>query len=1040
MSTRNLVLIACASALAACGGGGGSQSVDTGNWQQAEISYSYPSATQPGVAPKAPVVVRFTEAMEVDASNFTLTGPAGDVPFSINKDVDEGRSVILQPQTALVEKSDYTLTVSGLETDNGEVNFPDGELNFTTRAALEGAPRDQRRLDDSFDVASVSPDGSDLPFLDFSSLDLVLTQPVNRASVVYGESVTLTQNGNLVPATVLVDGNRISIDPRDTVNQQGDSVEPLTPGEPVTLELTSAITNEQGEALPGLTREFTPLDTEPRSTLVQEAAPADPTLGCRDDGVITSPLTGDPINCVPVKANLLGDTTVSKQSGNVFAQLAFAPNFPDVTPLRIPKGSLLKGDPLAVKIGGQVDAGFDSGAVTVTFLSDANGYLIPNPYTDDANAPKQLRLTMNVAFDTEDPRANGAFNQNLLQVELVGTAIADTEKGSLIVDAIGVVEPEVLGTETAFGVLSFHMESYPDQENAPAFPDDMTSPELRAWLPGDQVNKQRPGDPVILSFSEPLDPNAIEPGTNLTLTADGSPVDFDWYLDGVDIVLKPDQPLQYGVNYEVGYTDGITDVAGNPALGATQTFMLPDYVQGDEQSPLVLTAYPGFPCIPVDFDLANNDAGRCQGSKDEDDHLPLAQLPANRPIVVTFSQVIDPATVNDATFLVEQVDASGAVTGPVEGKPEVSGRKITFVPNTPWQVDSLYRYTLKSVAEGANCGSDAICDTRGLPLQTQLLAQTPDDAPATTDGGPNLPVFFRGAERTQDVLQALRNLPTSDVNANFLADNGEVPPSMDEEAKKNSARIVTADPAAEGSALKDANVGCEVGEDCPDLKYAYLSGNLDVDLVGYKTRAEVAELVAQEQAANEDGETTIPQEVQDNGGVLVYINPTRIALSSVTVYTQLATGVGLLASADPAPTGPQLMRIRYTCDALEGNCTAPDYGRVKGWIVNGDGTPRFLTKLDLYLDAPRLSPTVYTLHLIPTSLTHNLHSYPLSLELAGDVTFLDDGRLQIEQISQNDLNLDVELGGIPLGLSGTIHVQIPTGDTFLNYLSEPIKH
>src|SRR5699024_2241342 len=130
------------------------------------------------------------------------------------------------------------------------------------------------------------------------------------------------------------------------------------------------------------------------------------------------------------------------------------------------------------------------------------------------SAPKQLRLTMNVAFDTEDPRANGAFNQNLIQVTLVGMAIVDTEKGSLIVDAIGVVEPDVLGTDTAHAVPSFHMESYPDQQPAPAFPQDLPSPELRSWLPGEQVNNLRPGDPVILSFSEPLDPDSIEPGTN----------------------------------------------------------------------------------------------------------------------------------------------------------------------------------------------------------------------------------------------------------------------------------------------------------------------------------------------------------------------------------------------------------------------------------------------------------------------------------------------------------------------------------------------
>src|SRR5699024_2649905 len=133
-----------------------------------------------------------------------------------------------------------------------------------------------------------------------------------------------------------------------------------------------------------------------------------------DSDVITSPLTGDAINCVPVVARLLGDTTVSKQQGNVYAQLAYPLNFPKVTPLRIPRGSLLQGEPLKVLVGGHVDAGFDSGQVTVTFLSDANGYLLPNPYAHDPDAPRKLVLTMDVAFSTEDPRANGAFNQTLL--------------------------------------------------------------------------------------------------------------------------------------------------------------------------------------------------------------------------------------------------------------------------------------------------------------------------------------------------------------------------------------------------------------------------------------------------------------------------------------------------------------------------------------------------------------------------------------------------------------------------------------------------
>ncbi len=1021
MDMRKLIVLTGTAILAACGGGSGDeQTVSFDNWQETEVVYSYPFDGQAEVSPNAPVVVRFSDPVEVDASNFTLTGPDGAVGLSVQS-ADGGRSAVLMPDNALAVKSKYALTLNNIRTASGDAAIPDGSLDFTTRAALEGNPRALRQLSNTFEVASVSPDGDDLPFLDFSSVNLVMTQPLDRQTLVYGDTVTLTQNGETVPAQLRVDGRQISIDPEQV----------LEPGTEVTLDITNGVRNLYGDAFGGFTRTFSPRDTKPRETLVQEAAPADPVLGCLDDGVQTSPITGDPINCVPLIAKLLGDNTVSKQQGNVFAELGFAPNFPDKTPLRVPKGSLLKGDPLDVRIGGEVPAGFDSGEVTVTFLGDANGYLLPNPYTDDPSAPKQLRLTMDVAFDTEVQRANGAFNQTLLQVELVGQAIADTEKGSLIVDAVGVVEPEVLGTETAYGVLSFHMESYPDQQNAPAMEVDLTSPELAAWQPGEHVNKQRPGDPIILNFSEPLDPTSVIEGDTLRVTAGGTPVDFEYYLDGVSIVIQPQPPLQYNADYQVQFTDGVTDIAGNPALGETLSFTMPTYAADNAQAPLVLTAYPGFPCIPTDFDLASNDAGRCQGGKTDDDHLPLARQPANRPIIVTFSQAMDPASVNGLTFQVQRVDQSGNAAGDVPGEITVSGRSLTFIPDQPWQEGTLYRYVLNSVATGPACGSNAICDTRGLPLQTKLLAQNPDDAPAATEGGPDLPIFFRGVAATNDVLQQLRNLPTSDVNANFLHESVETVPSVTESAKKNSARIVR-DPAsnpeengtAGSGAVTDANVGCDVGETCPDAKYSYLTGDLNVEVVGFKTPQEVAQYADQ---------ASIPQTVKDNGGVLVYILPTRIVVSNATVYADPAIG-----SAPPSPTGPQLMRIRYTCDAAAGNCGAPDHGRVKGWIVEGPDGPRFLTNLDLYLDAPKLAPEVVILG-ITSELTHNLHSYPLSLELAGDVTFLDDGRLQIEQISQNKLALGVELGGVPLGLPAGIYVAIPAGDTFLNYISTPIK-
>ncbi|MEP1895723.1 Ig-like domain-containing protein [Alloalcanivorax venustensis] len=1012
MDMRKLIVLTGTAILAACGGSGSDeQTVSFDNWQETEVVYSYPFDGQAEVSPNAPVVVRFSDPVDVDASNFTLTGPDGAVGLTV-RSADEGRSAVLMPDDALAVKSEYALTLNNIRTDSGDAALPDGSVDFTTRAALAGKPRALRQLSDSFEVASVSPDGDDLPFLDFSSVNLVMTQPLDRQTVVYGDTVTLTQNGQTVPAQLRVDGRQISIDPEQV----------LEPGTEVTLDITNGVRNLYGEAFGGFTRTFSPRDTKPRETLVQEAAPADPVLGCLDQGVQTSPITGDPINCVPLIAKLLGDNTVSKQQGNVFAELGFAPNFPDKTPLRVPKGSLLKGDPLDVRIGGEVPAGFDSGEVTVTFLGDANGYLLPNPYSDDPSAPKQLRLTMDVAFDTEVQRANGAFNQTLLQVELVGYAIADTSKGSLIVDAVGVVEPEVLGTETAYGVLSFHMESYPDQPNAPEMEVDMSSPELAAWQPGEHANKQRPGDPIILNFSEPLDPTSVIEGDTLRVTADGNPVDFEYYLDGVSVVIQPQPSLQHNTDYQVQFTDGITDIAGNPAQGETLSFTLPTYI-GSGHPAIATTTYPGFPCA-VDkssWDIANGDHGICRGGEGDDDHLPVMPMPAERAIEVQFSQVMDEdsiilgETCDSGSFRVEKIADAGQAPQQsgnnyvcqeaVPGEIEYNARTVTFIPDQPWEDGATYRYVLMSENQDftpANCTSgEAICTEDQGPFQTALL-----EAPTDDMGGPNLEIYFTGAPANDNVFQVLRNLPTFDVNGDTVHQDSEPQPQPaagdpnEYPVPKNSTELFVKDT---GGLLLDARVGCDYdGPACPQEKFIHVTAALDVEVVGYD---------AQEDA------------------VRVNIYPTLLQTSSVDVYARLL--LVLFPIDQIIATGPQIMRIRYQEDG-NGNRNQP----VTGWIRETPEGPVFETSLDIYLSAPYLEPSAAGL-----TLSHDLYSYPLSLDLVGDVTFLDDGRLQIEQRNQAEQDVEVSIslddGGVIKAADMTLG--IPEGGVFLNYISTPIK-
>ncbi|WP_414433349.1 Ig-like domain-containing protein [Alcanivorax sp. IL1] len=505
MMLRILSLIAAASLLVACGGGS-EQTVDYSARKKGQVYYSYPADEQTGVSVHAPVVVQFSEPPTLADQDVSLVGPDGQVDVVLSR-ADQDRSLVVTPQAPLAFQSDYRLELDGMTL----VGFSGGELAFTTGTAGKGPASEQQQAE-AFTVSRFSPSADDTrPLMDFSTLHVQFSQPLDPGTVEYGTTVSLEDgSGNLVEASVLAGSNRLTVDPA------GD----LQPGQSYTLMLDSALSSRFGTALTG-DSEFAvnPQDSRPRETLALEAMAADPVKGCNEEGVTLSPLTGAPINCVPLIARLLGNTTVSKLSGDLFADLAFIPNYPDASPLRIRKGALLKGAPLEVLIGGQLPAGFDSGEVTVSFLSDATGYLLPAPYSARPEAPRRIMLTLDLAFSTADSRANGAFTQTLLQVELVGRAIV--EEGRMEIDALGVVEPEVLGIETAFGVLSFHMESYLDQENAPAPPVDITGPTLQSWQPGDYADRFRPGDPIVLNLSETPDQDSIEAGVSVTLTDQG---------------------------------------------------------------------------------------------------------------------------------------------------------------------------------------------------------------------------------------------------------------------------------------------------------------------------------------------------------------------------------------------------------------------------------------------------------------------------------------------------------------------------------------
>src|SRR5690554_2506090 len=1033
-TTRLALLLASAVTIAGCG----NEQKTTYPERGAEVFYSYPNSDQTNVSTKAPIVLRLSSAVSdpssLDSSMVSLVRAADDSVVDVSISMAEGsddRSIILHPDSALISGETYRVEIGNILTEKGPLQFSDGHFSFTTALASEG-PRSTKISSEEFVMVSMFPDNDELPILDFSALRFRFTQPIDSATVQYGTSIRLTDSDDqLVEANVLAKEHFLTISP----------VDKLTAGKNYTVVLSDQLSSHYGAPLVAPftgtdSFSFVPKASGPTETMALIA----PASGER------SVLTGDIVNLVPVVSILLGDDTKSQQSGDVFAELAFVPNFPDATPLRIPRGSILTGDALEILISGVIPVSFDSGDVTIQFISDATGYLLPNPYTDAPSAPRQLRMMMDIAISTGGTVANAGFSQDLLHLELIGQAIV--ENGVLTTDAITVVEADVLGLETGYGVLNFRMQAYDDQLAAPSAPIDSAAPTIKSWMPGDDnALKQRKGEPVLIFFDELIDPKSLT--DRVQLWQDGNQVsaaDVSIKLDGAALIIN--SSFDYNKSYEIQLLDGITDLSGNTLAATTLSFETAKFVNGSLASPFIMTSYPGTPCALVNGsrNLPAGIAGRCDGGQDQDDYLPLAAMPADRDIRVRFSQNMDISSfVLGQSFRVEQLNANGMVIETVPGELRVFDREVRFMPDEPWQEDNYYQYVLVSNgnSRSSNCTPGSmICAVNGLPLKTRLLAKQASQAPTLNGGGPNFVMPFRGAAALDTIYTQLSNLPVADVNANTLRDAGEDNPIDNVEMLKNSTLLEIAET---GGTVAKANVGCKVGQSCPKDTYAYILGALDADVQGYISAADIPNIA----------KSTVPQAVMDaGGGILVYLYPNVMMASETTVYAE--TTLGPLATTDPAPTGPLIMRMRHQCDARD---TVPNnqpnasslppcnghHGLVEGWIIagtndQGEPQPEFLAILNLYLDTPALNLVIKVLGLLPTSADHNMNSNGLAnVSVRGPVAFIEDGRIEIGQISQEDVIANIEISAVAGLAGGNVKLRIPAGGVNLNYISSPVK-
>lgn len=973
------------------------------------IIFSYPFAGQMDVPTRARVVLTFTDAIDPEVLNQPCTGtppsiqggvcvvgPSGVVAGTLTAlggtEENGDRDTIVHFQADEYEPgATYSVFVSPslLASREPPTNIPDSGPLFSFRAA-----HDQTRSNEPPVVWAVNgrpPETPGLPFMDFTTVRVLVSEALDPDSVRLGDTVAFVELSGTdevpVPGTLLAGGPHITFDP------DAD----LVPGRSYRLRLTSGIRDAGGEALADQELDFTPYDsrTDDGQEVVQ-VLNTQPAIG--DDGFpAVSTTLGDTINSIRVVSQLVGETSIDVRDANLEATMANPALFEETIPLTIRKGQALISTGLDVRLGGEIPANLQTGDVTVSFISDVTGYVIRNPYRppdtypDDAESPLLVYLSFDAGVSAKDALGNAVLNQNLYGVQVVGAALV--RDGALFIEAAGSIELDLLGVARAPANLVFTVATTPPETLAPV---DAQAPTLLAAHPFDGQDDFPPTTSIRLIFDEPV---SAADGDIELLQANGVPVDILVRPEGSTLVVTPRAgPLAYGAGYSVRI-NAARDLSGNPARTDAADaaggdglieFSTPVLSTTNQTPPLLTSLYPGVPCVLVDASAES--PGRCAGGLAGDDTYAPFTLPANRPIVATFDKPMNRntmtlgATCGTGSVRVEALDEAGSCIGPVPGTLMKRERGFRFEPDQRWQVGQRYRLTL-GTGTNNSCDGEELCGLNGRPLNPDPLNGSEDG-----EGGgptPTLIIEFTADPATEDTFVPAATSPFSDVNGSGFMETGEVARFENYAAM----RVIDTTGVIPGVGFEpdDCVPGTPEEEGC-----TYVGASLPVSM----------------EAARES--CTVGEDADGDPIVVARCVPARL-------FPQVIYGTSVrmrLLGIVTINTGRVVMRMREAIDQPS-----------RGYVIEdpATGAPVLRATLSAYMDAPDMS--------IPLA-GHDLESKEITLSISGPVEFADDGRMRISASNDQAVQVTVAIDFIGLGL-GTMTIEIPVGAMSLQLMSEP---
>ena len=250
--------------------------------------------------------------------------------------------------------------------------------------------------------------------------------------------------------------------------------------------------------------------------------------------------------------------------------------------------------------------------------------------------------------------------------------------------------------------------------------------------------------PIKLHFDEQLALQCVN-GDSIKLVQDGVQVEAAVSIDGSrkNITITPATQLAANTSYQV-VVDGLCDTSGNTVINYSSTFTTGSSV--DTTKPALVSLSPE------------------NGS---------TNVGVNTPIVMTFSEVIDPTnTIEQIQVYVSGV--SGYVAGDFDFDASSGVSIVTFTPHSPLPGNSeinIYLYGYRDVVGNSDCcrhykfTTESVVDSQG----PQVLSITPADG--AMDIGVRVPVVINFDE-------SLNAATVNNTNFKLYANGSLITPSV----------------------------------------------------------------------------------------------------------------------------------------------------------------------------------------------------------------------------------------------------------------------